>query len=75
MNSPLLTPKGTWQRVGAYNMDQYLGKLSCYNRRRIAKCATPIKNRLGYRRLFKNVVAQFIGQTGLINQATTKIWR
>jgi len=25
-------------------------------------------------RLFKNVVAQFIGQLCLINQATTKIW-
>jgi len=26
------------------------------------------------RRLFKNVVAQFIGRLCLMNQATTKIW-
>ena len=28
-----------------------------------------------YLRLFKNVVAQFIGHPCLMNQATTKIWR
>jgi len=28
-----------------------------------------------YTRVFKNVVAQFIGQMRLMNQATTEIWR
>ncbi len=27
------------------------------------------------KRVFKNVVAQFIGQMRLMNQATTEIWR
>ncbi len=26
-------------------------------------------------RLFKNAAAQFIGQPGLMNQATTRMWR